>query len=430
MTIQAGSYPEAGLLPLITGKKLTIQASGGPAEVGRVYTERLAQLSGDYDPENKPHINYTGSWGVRGVDLGANTEHCDPNGQNCKLYVFFGDVYHAWTQDGDLTAFTDSTNPEPNGFRLSPVMKDDGSSEFYAFSYYRDVGGGRVTVTTGTNETPVGAFSYDGKAFVFVLTGNKEPVSHLTVSEDPSQPKAFRELFELSYFVPPPPTPLSHPEYVGRDKFHQIAPWKVTNAEIPGLPAESGDGLIVFGKSGSGVYLAWMPLQPGRDPDKSEIRYYTGDPQMRWSSLQEQATPLFNTKWLWSSLSVGRIPEIGKWILLYQRTQSTDTIHDTDEAIVARLGTLPWEWSGNEIEVFNPYREGAFGRYMNRQGCPNPDGILTREFSNDGFAYGAYLLNRYTKYDAAERTATLYYLMSTNAPYQVQLMRSRIRIPQ
>src|SRR5947207_15558545 len=49
-------------------------------------TTRVAQLTGDLDPEGHPIQNPTSSWGVAGVDLGANTEH------DGSLFVFFGDV--------------------------------------------------------------------------------------------------------------------------------------------------------------------------------------------------------------------------------------------------------------------------------------------------------------------------------------------------
>src|SRR5215467_13157448 len=58
LVIQAGSYPEKDRLPLLigkSGKRLTIEVAGGPVEVGRVYTERIAQLTGNSDPEGKPH---------------------------------------------------------------------------------------------------------------------------------------------------------------------------------------------------------------------------------------------------------------------------------------------------------------------------------------------------------------------------------------
>jgi len=40
-------------------------------------TRRLAQLTGDKEPDSLPHVNFTGSWGCLGVDLGTNTIHDD-----------------------------------------------------------------------------------------------------------------------------------------------------------------------------------------------------------------------------------------------------------------------------------------------------------------------------------------------------------------
>src|SRR5690348_3421831 len=74
---------------------------------------RLAQLTGDYDPDSLPHINFTGSWGCLGVDLGANTLHDDAT------FVYFGDVVTPnELQDlynTDLIAFIDHFRMAPGG---------------------------------------------------------------------------------------------------------------------------------------------------------------------------------------------------------------------------------------------------------------------------------------------------------------------------
>ena len=41
-----------------------------------------------------------------------------------------------------------------------------------------------------------------------------------------------------------------------------------------------------------------------------------------------------------------------------------------------------------------------------------------------GFAYGAYMFDRFTTFDLATRDLSLAYLMSTSSPYQVQVMRT------
>ncbi len=45
-----------------------------------------------------------------------------------------------------------------------------------------------------------------------------------------------------------------------------------------------------------------------------------------------------------------------------------------------------------------------------------------------GWAYGAFALAPLTEWDSATSRLTLHYLMSTSRPYQVQLMRSRVRV--
>jgi hypothetical protein len=44
------------------------------------------------------------------------------------------------------------------------------------------------------------------------------------------------------------------------------------------------------------------------------------------------------------------------------------------------------------------------------------------------FAYGAYLLHKYTQWDSDHRLLTIFYLMSTGRPYQVQLMKTIIAV--
>jgi hypothetical protein len=58
-----------------------------------VDTKRVAQLTGDRDPQDWPMMNVTGGWNVVGVDEGPTAEH------NGKLFIFFGDV--ATSANGD-----------------------------------------------------------------------------------------------------------------------------------------------------------------------------------------------------------------------------------------------------------------------------------------------------------------------------------------
>ena len=76
-------------------------------------TQRLAQLTGNYDPDGLPHVNFTGAWGCLGVDLGANTIHDDAT------FVYFGDVVTPGALSNlyntDMIAFIDHVGPVPGG---------------------------------------------------------------------------------------------------------------------------------------------------------------------------------------------------------------------------------------------------------------------------------------------------------------------------
>ncbi len=413
----------AGLLP-------GARAGSLPPGIRTIVTTRITQLTGGYDPEGKPFLNNTVPWGVAGVDLGANTEH------NGRLYFFFGDVVPtrrgSWPPyDSDLIAYTQDSSAEPAGFRLTPVSR---GGAFYPFTV-RIPGGPSTGIQLLQNDTPTGAFSYGGKVYVFFAWHERSKAdrpfhSSVATSPDPSRPEPFDWIAHLS------------------PKFSQVAPWVINNSQVAGLPSTNGDGLILFGQGATpdghgGVFLGWVPLQPGFGPELTRIHYFAqaAEPAHRWATNEANVTPLFKTRWPWSSLSVGRNAETGQWILLYQRTARPEA---PEEAIVARIARTPQDFldptEAGEIPIFTPGRDGAYRMvdgdgtvlnrgYMHRERSQVADGLdrLLPIIGGNGFAYGAYLLNRYTRWDAATRTLTLYYLMSTGMPYQVQLMRSRIK---
>jgi len=432
MSVRAKVVVELSVIAVL-GKLVAIGTAliGLPPGKQKICTSRITQLTGGYDPEGKPFLNDTVPWRVAGVDLGANTEH------NGKLYFFFGDVVPtgggSWPPyDSDLIAYTKDSSPEPNGFRLTPVTR---GGAFYPFTV-RVPGGPPEGIQLLQNDTPTGASSYGGKVYVFFawhdLSKPGRPFhSSLASSPDPSQPAPFEWTAHISA------------------KFSQVAPWVITNSDVTGLPSTNGDSLMLFSQGATpdghgGVFLAWVPLQPGLEPDLSRIRYYTNapDPTQRWTTNEAKAIPLFKTRWFWSSLSVGRIAQTGQWILLYQRTARPEA---PEESIVARIARTPSDFldatDTGEISIFTPVKDGAYRvvaadgtvlnrGYMHREHSPVTDGLdrLPPTIGGNGFAYGAYLLNRYTRWDAATRTLTIYYLMSTGVPYQVQLMRSQIKV--
>src|SRR5829696_4388256 len=358
-------------------------------------TLRISQMTGDYDPQGLAHINSTGQWGIEGTDLGISVEH------QGKLFIFFGDVPSA--KDADPIVYTSDLDPEPHGFQLHPILWGGSGTSFRPLNIKGLSNKGYL----GTNETPTGAFSYGDRVYVFVITGNTEPVSYLSSSANLAAD------FDLHYKIS---------DTAG--EFWQIAPWVVNNAEWPGLPSETGDGVLLWGQGlkegGWSVYLAWMALPSGRYSPMN-MKYYRG-PGISWSNEQQEAIPLFFMPEV-SALSVGWIPEVRRWLMLYTRA----SLAHPHESIVCRVAKTPWERS-EEITIFNPERDGAFTKYMHEPGEDNLNLLPPERPSADsGWAYAPFLLNRYTRWDGQRRIATIYYLTSTNSPYQVMLMRSQLR---
>jgi hypothetical protein len=365
--------------------------------------------------------------------------------------IYFGDAVpgNFITQIGpdfgsDWVAYTDELIPIFGDLRLNSVDRTAG--DYYPFTV-QDIG------PLGLGQTPTGAFSYPGagsggkdQAYVFAFYNpnlgpggliepppppNVIPGSILTKSDDPTQPRNFRHLFTFSPCCPPVRS------------FFQIAPWVVRNSEFSGLPANTGDGLVMLGQGGpaNSVHLAWMPLVPGKDPDISQAQYFCDrkcpDPTRRWSTDQTKAVTLFSTIG-YTSMSLAWLPGPRVWLLLYSLASpgkagdATDP-HNPNGPVVARVGKTPWSWS-DEIIIFDPLREYALGKFMHRPGCDSlirkpdtPPVVDTWAYDGrPGWAYGPFLLNRYTQWDQPAQMATIYYVMSTSTPYQVQLMRTKL----
>jgi hypothetical protein len=253
---------------------------------------------------------------------------------------------------------------------------------------------------------------------------NNQFFSGLSVSPNPFAVRPYDLLFKVSTASAP--------------KFFQIAPCVIANAEYSGLlPSTDGDGVILFGHGwndkvqSNGVHLAWLPLPRGQMPRKSAIRYYARELSPPWSANEQDATLFLRTEG-WSSISVGRIAATGHWILLHQTSggpASPQFSQSRTGPIIARVAETPWGIAdAAPLEIFNPVRDHALGRYMHNPDYPDFNNLIASvpTIPQPGFPYGPYILNHYTAYDSAADIATIFYLMSTGKPYQVQVMRSGI----
>ena len=221
------------------------------------------------------------------------------------------------------------------------------------------------------------------------------------------------------------------------DTFSWVAPVVVQNTNHPGLPQTSHrQGLVMFGfgfSSNPGIRLAWMPLKPAAAPELQDMLYYTGDLYQPWSSEANSAAVILPHTNTYTHLSAAWLEGPQRWILLYSNAYD-DLKHRKSfrQPAVARLGATLWNWS-DEIKIFKPAREHAYGVYMHEIGRDHihPD-IPPMEDpakpEHDGWAYGPFLLKRFTEWNATARELGIYYLLSLSSPYQVQLMCTRLRV--
>ena len=351
--------------------------------------KRLSQLTGDADPAGLPHPNHTARWGISGTDMGCPVEF------RGKLFLLFGDVPTTVPVDLDPVCYTTDKRLQHDNLRIRCVTGSAGQFRPLTVD-------GR---TMGTNETVTGAFAYGDRLYAFVVRGNSKPYSTLVSNADPLKNTDFASLCDISDV---------------HGKFWQIAPCVIRNADWPGLPSAQGDGLLLWGQSGASVYLAWMPLPVQANP-KARLRYYAANGV--WTEDQTSAAPVFNTEGV-TQISVTWLPEPGKWICLY----TTASVPAPSGSIVVRVATTPWSWS-EEIPIFDPSREDAWGKYMHRIGKDALDHVAPpRDPTLPGYAYSPFLLSRYTTWSAVSRQLRLTYLMATFVPYQVMLMQATLRL--
>jgi hypothetical protein len=211
----------------------------------------------------------------------------------------------------------------------------------------------------------------------------------------------------------------------------------VENARHPELPrTHCRDGVVMLGhgfSSNPGLRLAWVPLRGGDIPRLQDVRYWTGDANEPWSDEEARAAVLIPHTNTYTHVSLAWLEGPQCWIVLYSNAYDDLKVPDSfTKPAVARFGRTLLEWS-EEVEIFNPQREGAWGRYVHRAGLDriNPDIPPSEDPAkpeHDGRAYGAFILNRYTEWHASSRELIVYCLLSLSAPYQVQLMETRLHL--
>jgi hypothetical protein len=401
-------------------------------ELERTGAFRLCQLTRDSDPAGRPHAGPTTGYGINGTDLGVPVDH------GGALYLFFGDEA---VSDWDPTAWSTTSDPdelEDQAPDLHWILNSAGRFQWLSLD-----GEG-----LGNFEVPTGGFSYDGRLYLFIAKDKlgdfpdwRMTSSRLAVLDD--QQWDFHPLLFISSTVgaqiirlDPDGTRHVEPYPGGRWMLH-ISPTVVRNADWPGLPASSGDGLLMFGSASyravldatpteqqlGNVYLAWAPLTPGVVPPHAPI--LGADQWQFFAGLSANGTPSWQTLSAgpptpllppgpWGPRKLGEIsaawyPSLRRWIL----TGSFQA-----EINVARQPWGPWTSSDTICDAGRPDRDA---------------GNSTDSFTNGNVTYAPYLIRRWQRWDRSLRTATVYFTLSGwddrpgKVKYQPQLIRSTVK---
>jgi hypothetical protein len=367
--------------------------------------EKICQLTGDIDREfQKPTLNQTETNdGIVGTDLGFSFEH------HGKLYFLFGDTTERTglnrTLNEDVISYAKSSDLNVDGCIRLNVIKDPSDGGFHPPKL--------PGISNATFEVPAGGVSANDKMYVYFTNGTSDTKlmhrSYLGVSEDDGYTFTKKYLFSNLDFI-------------------NVTPVKVASATYPELPTKTSSSILLFG---SGWYRKSNPYLSVVDESaidqKSSIRYFSGidraTQKPKWSQVETDSAPLFEHPCL-GEFSVVFDEHLHKWIMLYNCDIAKD------RGINMRLADKPWgPWSASQV-IYNPVREGSYGKFMHQSYTDLKDKVddLSDLGQEDqwGGEYGPYLIpSRFTT-DGDEET--LVYTLSIHNPYQVILMKSKVKL--
>lgn len=364
-------------------------------------SQKVCQLTGDTDFQYRaPTTNRSESrFSVGGTDLGYPFEH------DGRLYFLFGDTGGSTPDGRDSIAYTRDADPDTcphldwiaDGSTFHPVQADGVSMAFF--------------------EVPTTGFSANGAMYVFVWTDHKDlfrkdaqgnelfssPLGHAALLRSDDQGRTFSLIWDR----------------LG-DKLIYLSAVVVNNADVPGLPERTGQGLLIFGSGkyrASNPYLAYLPLNVVEQ--KSRVSYFTAidlaTHQPKWGA-ESAATQLFDNPCV-GELSVTWNRNLRQWMMLYNC--------DNPGGVVARVADTPWgPWSAPAV-LFDAVADAGTCYFLRGSpDCGPPTDPFSPANGNPGGVYAPYVIPRYTR--GGPQNTTIYYVMSTWNPYQVVLMKSTL----
>ena len=375
-------------------RELCIEPEASPRVVrGPGGTVKVCQLTGEEDRERgEQTVNRTLSRaGIYGTDLGASFEH------DGRLWFLFGDTVGVTMGGDDSMAWSVDQDPD-DCIEISFLVDDEGAW------LPPVVPGVRLTGF----EVPMEGVSVDGSMYVYFTTdhSNEHTMGRSVLARSEDDGRSFEHVADVSTL----------------GSFINVSVVMVNGAELPGLPSDSGRGLLIWGSGEyrqSGVHLAWQPVDEIEDP--ASMRYFSrvsDDCSPLWSPGEQDAAPLIEERCV-GELSVEWNPHLRKWLMTYNCGEPRGIrFHTADH---------PWgPWSESQ-SLFHPWDDGGYCHFIHvSHQLSRCDEIHDPGRADEfGGEYGPYQIPRFSR-EVEGGGALVYFVMSTWNPYNVVLMRSQL----
>lgn len=336
-----------------------------------ISTEHVGRLTGT--PRNP-----IASVGLAGTDLGVSFE------SQGKLVFLFGDSWTIDKNDWDVDSVALAKPAAPARGEL-PLL------ECVTRASGRFLGLAPKGLRLGGMEVPVEGLAIGARSYVFFDGG-----------WDKAQGRHARSI-------------LAHAE--GLDFASLALDHDVASEKFLNVSAVADDATLwIFGTGSyrkSGVYLARVAA--AELPDRTAWRYAPD-----FAAGEEHAQPVVVAGDL-GELSVRRIGSSKLWFMAANGAQPRGI-----QLRVAAQPAGPWS---EPLAIFDPERDRGYGHFMHRstRAAGFDDGLSERGREDEwGGEYGPYLVPRWSS-TVAPGVHELVYTLSSWNPYQVHLMRTRVR---
>ncbi len=409
---------------------------------------RVCQLTGDVDWESgKPTPGRTLTrYGLDAVDLGYPVEH------NGKLIFLFGDSWPPTHGVGPLAEWTPddsvgvTTRTEPPNAEACLDMTVHSRTVAGKPAYDPATITGPVKVKQGFFNVPSGGVSVKGALYAFFWTDHCWQPN--TVQPDPGhpmqRPPATAHCPEKDDENSLGKSVLARSDDDGHTFTHVVEMPEgfayvtaVNSHEAKGLPQEQRLGVYIFGVPryrASVPYLAFAPIDTFADP--GTWRFFDG--------LEPNGTPRVVDRAHWKpgpdkqiyipaiaagndvgEFSVTWNEPLHMWLMTYT--------HIGAYLVLARVAPAPWgPWSDPAV-LFSLADHPGCKEMMIPKGCGNRrdywEPVHPHPPYTVGHFYAPFVINRYTHAEGGRR-ATIYWTLSPWNPYEVQIMRTTVELPE